>query len=95
MGTAFVAIAGDPFAITHNPAGLVALKGTNICGGVAAVVPATEITGPAGGVEKTAFQAFFPPQCYISSDLEKESVAYVWGCLVFVFSLQDQPAKME
>ncbi|RJR35219.1 MAG: hypothetical protein C4567_14845 [Deltaproteobacteria bacterium] len=79
MGTAFVAIADDPSAITHNPAGLSTLKGTNIYGGVVAVVPSSSYTSPEGGTEKTAFQAFFPPQFYISSDFGLESVVLGLG----------------
>jgi long-chain fatty acid transport protein len=79
MGTAFVAIADDPSAITHNPAGLATLKGTNLYGGVAVVVPSSEFTSPAGGTEKTAFQAFFPPQFYLSSNLGMESVVLGLG----------------
>lgn len=57
LGTAFVAIADDPSAITHNPAGLATSKGANIYGGVAAVVPSTVFTGPAGSfTEKAAGQ---------------------------------------
>jgi len=79
MGTAFTAIADDPSAITFNPAGLATLKGTNIYGGVVAVVPSTDFTNPAGSTEKTYFQAFFPPQFYISSDLGMESVVLGLG----------------
>lgn len=79
MGTAFVAIADDPSAITHNPAGLATIKGTNIYGGVVAVVPSSSYTSPAGGTEKTYFQVFFPPQLYISSDLGMESVVLGLG----------------
>src|SRR4030042_3077756 len=69
MGTAFVAIADDSSAITHNPAGLTQLTGTNIYGGMTFVIPSTTYTSPSGRSEETDFQIFFPPHLYISSDL--------------------------
>jgi long-chain fatty acid transport protein len=69
MGTAFVAVADDPSAILHNPAGLANLQGTNIYGGGTAVILSSEFKSPQGGKEKTSFQVFLPPHFYISSDL--------------------------
>jgi long-chain fatty acid transport protein len=69
MGTAFVAVADDPSAIAHNPAGLTQLKGANLYGGMSFVIPSTTYTNPSGQSEETKFQVFFPPHLYFSSDL--------------------------
>ena len=82
MGTAFVAIADDPSAITHNPAGLTQLTGTNIYGGATFVIPSTTYTSPSGESENTDFQIFFPPHFYISSDLNTKD----WRFGVGLFS---------
>jgi long-chain fatty acid transport protein len=79
MGTAFVAIADDPSAILHNPAGLTQLKSTNAYGGVTAVIPSTEYESPSGESEETRFQIFFPPHLYVSSDLASEKIAVGLG----------------
>ena len=74
MGTAFVAVADDPSAILHNPAGLANLKGTNLYGGGIAVILSSEYKSPEGGRERTSFQVFFPPHFYISTDLGTNSL---------------------
>lgn len=79
MGTAFVAIADDPSAILHNPAGLTNLKGINLYGGATAVMPSTEYISPSGESEKTEFQVFFPPHFYVSSDFGMEAVVLGLG----------------
>ena len=79
MGTAFVAIADDPSAITHNPAGLTQLTGTNIYGGTTFVIPSTTYTSISGRSEETDFQIFFPPHVYISSDLNTKDFRFGVG----------------
>ena len=79
MGTAFVAIADDSSAITHNPAGLTQLTGTNIYGGMTFVIPSTTYTSPSGRSEETDFQIFFPPHLYISSDLNTKDFRFGVG----------------
>jgi long-chain fatty acid transport protein len=74
MGTAFVAVADDPSAITHNPAGITQLKGTNIYGGTTFVIPSTTYESPSGHSEDTDFQVFFPPHLYLVSDLGKKDM---------------------
>jgi len=81
MGTAFVAIADDPSAITHNPAGLTQLTGTNIYGGVTYVIPSTTYISPSGQSEDTDFQIFFPPHLYVSSDLGTKDFRFGIGIL--------------
>jgi len=79
MGTAFIGIADDPSAIMHNPAGLTQLKGTNMYGGVTAVIPSTEYISPSGASEETDFRVFFPPHFYISSDFDMENIVLGLG----------------
>jgi long-chain fatty acid transport protein len=79
MAAAFVAIADDPSAIVHNPAGLTTLRGTNIYGGVTAVMGSTKLKNPAGETEESDFQVFFPPHLYISSDLKQKKIAVGFG----------------
>lgn len=74
MGTAFTAIADDPSAITNNPAGLTQLTGTNIYGGATFVFPSTTYQNPSGQSEDTEFQVFFPPNLYLSSDLNTKDI---------------------
>ena len=69
MGTAFVAIADDPSAVTFNPAGLTQLEGTNLYGGVTSIFPSNSYESPSGQTERTDFQVFFSPHLYICSDL--------------------------
>jgi len=79
MSAAFVAIADDPSAVLHNPAGLTTLHGTNIYGGVTAVVVSTKFKNPVGEREESGFQVFFPPHFYISSDLKQKKIAVGFG----------------
>jgi long-chain fatty acid transport protein len=79
MGTAFVAVADDPSAILHNPAGLANLQGTNLYGGGTAVILSSEYKSPERGRERTSFQVFLPPHSYISSDLGTKSLVLGLG----------------
>src|SRR3972149_2989284 len=61
MGTAVVAVADDPSAIAHNPAGLVQLKGTGI-GAVGTVLYVADPgTHAVRRISASRFQIFFPP----------------------------------
>jgi len=79
MGTAFVAVADDPSAIAYNPAGLTQLTGTNIYGGPTFVIPSTTYTSPSGQSEDTDFQIFFPPQLFVTSDLDTKDIRFGVG----------------
>ncbi len=79
MGTAFVAVADDPAAILHNPAGLAQIKGTNLYGGITAVIPSTDFEDAAGRSEETGFQSFFPPHLYLCSDFGQENLVFGLG----------------
>jgi long-chain fatty acid transport protein len=74
MGTAFVAIADDPSAIVHNPAGITQLTGTNTYGGTTFLFPSTTYTNPSGQSEDTKFQVFFPPNLFLVSDLKTKDM---------------------
>jgi long-chain fatty acid transport protein len=79
MGTAFVAVADDPSAILHNPAGLISSKGTKLYGGGTVVIISSTYNSPTGGSEDTEFRVFFPPHQYISSDLGMEDMVFGVG----------------
>lgn len=79
MGTSFIAVADDPSAILHNPAGLTQVKGTNVYGGNTLLFPTTTYDSPAGEREETEFQVFYPPHFYVSSDLGKENMVFGLG----------------
>ena len=79
MATAFLAVADDPSAILHNPAGLVNLKGTQIYNGATLVIPSSEYDSPDGRTEKTKFQVFLPPHAYLTSDFGLEQFVFGLG----------------
>jgi len=79
MGTAFVAVADDPSAIAHNPAGLTQLTGTTIYGGNTFVIQSTTYENPSGQSEDTDFQVFFPPHLYVVSDFGKRDMRFGIG----------------
>ena len=79
MGTAVVAIADDPSAIAHNPAGLTQLKGTHMYGGATALTIQSTFEDPQDQSERTRFQIFVPLHQYISSDLGLENMAFGLG----------------
>ncbi|MGA8239381.1 MAG: outer membrane protein transport protein, partial [Desulfobacterales bacterium] len=74
MGTAFAAVADDPSAIVHNPAGLGFQKGTKLYAGVTGVVTNSSITDSFGQKEKTDFRVYYPPHLYVTSDLNTEKI---------------------
>ena len=51
MGTAFAAIADDPSAITHNPAGLAFQDGMALYGGAMVIAPSTTYRDSLGHTE--------------------------------------------
>jgi len=79
MGNAFVGVADDPSAMAYNPAGITQLEGTNIYGGVTAVIPSTTYTSPTGEEEKTDFQVFYPPNLYATSDFGMKDISIGLG----------------
>jgi long-chain fatty acid transport protein len=79
MGGAFVAVADDPSAIAHNPAGLTILRGTNLYNGISVVNLSSEYESPEGRSEKTPFRLFFPPHAFLTSDLDCQNLAFGVG----------------
>ena len=79
MGGAFVAVADDPSAIAHNPAGLTKLKGTHLYNGISLVNLSSEYESPEGRSQTTAFQLFFPPHAFLTSDLGFKDLAFGLG----------------
>jgi long-chain fatty acid transport protein len=76
---AFAAVADDPSAIAHNPAGIINLKGTNLYNGISMVNVHSEYESPEGRSQTTAFQLFFPPHIYLTSDLGFKNLAFGLG----------------
>lgn len=79
MAAAFVAVADDPSALLHNPAGLASLEGTNLYLGATAIMGSTVFENPAGETEEVDFQVHFPPHFYISRDFGNEDIAFGIG----------------
>jgi long-chain fatty acid transport protein len=64
----FAAVADDPSAIAHNPAGLSSLEGTNIYSGVSALAISSEYESHSGETADTESPLFFPPHLYLATD---------------------------
>ncbi|MDW7773721.1 MAG: outer membrane protein transport protein [Desulfobulbaceae bacterium] len=79
MGSAFVAVADDPSAILHNPAGIARIKGNVMYGGTTAVFPYTSFEDPAGNEEETDFQIFFPSHLFHTFDFQLEDIVFGVG----------------
>ena len=79
MGGAFVALANNPSAIFHNPAGIAFLEGTQISFGTTLIRPNTslELTNLATTV-KAVSQWFYPSNFYISHKMN-DRVAVGFG----------------
>ncbi len=81
MGTAFVGVADDLSAITHNPAGLVLSKGSRVYGGLTTVVISSTYDTVSGGHESTGSNTFYPPHLYVSSDFGMPNAVVGLGIL--------------
>jgi len=79
MGTAVVAVADDPSAISHNPAGLANLRGTHIYNGMTALSIKSTFENPTGQPEKTQFQVFLPFHLYLCPDLGVKNMTFGLG----------------
>jgi len=79
MGTAFVAVADDPSAITHNPAGITLLDGTNLYNGLTVFLLSSSFKNPEAQSESTQPQVFLPPTFYLTSDLGTDNLAFGLG----------------
>jgi len=82
MGEALAARGGDPSAVLYNPAGIAALKGTQLYFGTTLIMPISRFAGidPAPGFGVTEEQkrnVFFPSTFYITRQLaEKLTVGF-------------------
>ena len=79
LGGAFTALALDPSAIHHNPAGIAFLKGTQLYAGGVLVQPRTTFTGadPAPGaevIERTTGGALVPPAVFLTHQFSERLV---------------------
>jgi long-chain fatty acid transport protein len=86
MGGAFVAIANNPSAIFHNPAGIAFLKGTQISVGGTFIVPKGSLSlenwpDPAYRSIKMADKTFFPPNFYLTHTFNGK-----WAAVIGVFA---------
>lgn len=79
MATAFVAVADDPSAILHNPAGLTFLQGTQIYGGMTGVNISTKYKSPSGASEKSKPHTFVVPNMFITTDFKQKDMVFGLG----------------
>jgi len=75
MGGAFVAIANNPTAVFHNPAGIAWLDGTQVSVGTTLIVPKTTLALPAySSSYDVKKQLFYPSNVYISQKISDKIV---------------------
>ncbi len=80
MGGAFVAIANDPSAVFHNPAGLAWIKGTRIYAGTTLITSKSSLSLPnwpdsSFRVVDQESQIFYPSTFYLSHSISEKIVA--------------------
>jgi long-chain fatty acid transport protein len=83
MGGAFVAIANNPSAVFHNPAGIAWLDGTQVSVGTTMIIPKESLTLPYAPLISAAYktsydgveQKFYPSTAYITHKISKRIVA--------------------
>lgn len=82
MGGAFVAVANDPSAVFHNPAGIAFLKGTQLSVGTTLIASSSSLTlsnypDPSKREWKQADQLFYPSSFYLTRSLgDKVTVGF-------------------
>jgi long-chain fatty acid transport protein len=82
MGGAFVAIANNPSAIFHNPAGIAWLDGTQVSVGTTLIIPKTTLSMPNATYINAAYatsydavnQTFYPSNAYITQKVSDKIV---------------------
>jgi long-chain fatty acid transport protein len=82
MGGAFVAIANNPSAIFHNPAGIAWLDGTQVSVGTTLIIPKTSLSMPYAKTINAAYatsydavnQTFYPSNAYITQRVSDKIV---------------------
>lgn len=83
MGGAFVAIANNPTAVFHNPAGIAWLEGTQVSVGTTLIIPKTTLSMPYAKTINAAYatsyeavkQTFYPSTAYITQKISNKIVA--------------------
>ncbi|NQT80843.1 MAG: outer membrane protein transport protein [Candidatus Aminicenantes bacterium] len=80
MGGAFVAVANNPTAIFHNPAGIAWLDGTQISFGSTLIIPKASLSldnwpDPTYQSIDAVSQVFYPPTFYITHKISEKIVA--------------------
>jgi len=80
MGGAFIAVANNPTAIFHNPAGIAWLDGTQISFGSTLIIPKASLSlanwpDPAYQSIDAVSQVFYPPTFYITQKVSDKIVA--------------------
>jgi long-chain fatty acid transport protein len=76
MGGAFVALANNPTAVFHNPAGIAFLEGTQISLGTTLITSSTSLElANLGITEETVSQWFYPSTFYISHKINDRIAA--------------------
>jgi long-chain fatty acid transport protein len=83
MGGAFVAIANNPTAVFHNPAGIAWLEGTQVSVGTTLIMPKATLDMPYAPLINPAYsdsyeakkQLFYPSTAYITHKLSDKIVA--------------------
>lgn len=81
QGDAFVAQADDPSAIYYNPAGLIQVKGANIYAGGNLIDVQTDYSLRNGEAGRMDGDLKFPPNFYLSSDLNSDRIAVGIGLI--------------
>jgi len=79
MANAFVAIADDPSAIYHNPAGLTFLRGTQIYGGISGVNISTKYESLSVVSAKSKPHTFMIPNIFTTSDFKQKEMVFGFG----------------
>jgi long-chain fatty acid transport protein len=79
MNTAFTAVADDPSAIAHNPAGIAQLEGTLVYAGGTGLIPSSTYDGPGGESVDTQFQTFFIPHLFVTHRLHQDGMTVGMG----------------
>jgi len=83
MGGAFVAVANNPTAVFHNPAGIAWLEGTQVSVGTTLIIPKTTLDMPYASLINPAYsnsyeavkQTFYPSTAYITHKISDKIVA--------------------
>lgn len=79
MNGAFIAVADDPSAILHNPAGLTQIQDDSLYIGATFVIPSSSYTAPSGALEETESHVFMPYHMFGVFDFGQEKATFGLG----------------